>query len=307
MTTVAAPTSASVAMFLHAEDALFRRHGCEVTRRDLDLPALGIRVRVLESGDGPALLFLPGLGAPAAVWAPLMAALGGFRCMAIDRPGCGLSDPMPVGGADLRHWSVRLVSAVVQALDLTSVCLVGNSIGGTTALWHAIDNPGRVDRIVTIGAPPFVLDSEAPLSMRLLSVPLITRRALARSSPAEVEATFVRMGHPVGTLSPEFLELAGAVRRLPGYVDGFIGILHSATGLLGRRVAAPAEELARIRGPLLMVWGANDTHGPIATGRRMVGVMPDARLEVRGLGHLPWLDDAAGCAGVIRGFLTGMS
>jgi pimeloyl-ACP methyl ester carboxylesterase len=91
---------------------------------------------------------------------------------------------------------------------------------------------------------------------------------------------------------------------LPHYEDGFLGLLRAATGLLGRRVALPEAELSKIATPTLLIWGSNDSHGPVETGRRMVRVMPDARLEIRGVGHLPWLDDPDGCAELINDFLA---
>jgi hypothetical protein len=36
----------------------------------------------------------------------------------------------------------------------------------------------------------------------------------------------------------------------------------------------------------------------------MVSTMPDARLEVRGAGHLPWLDAPEECASVVGDFLS---
>ena len=38
--------------------------------------------------------------------------------------------------------------------------------------------------------------------------------------------------------------------------------------------------------PTLLIWGSHDKHGPVATGRRMVATMPDARLEILGTGDL---------------------
>jgi hypothetical protein len=52
-------------------------------------------------------------------------------------------------------------------------------------------------------------------------------------------------------LSIEMRDLLVAARALPGYADGFVGVLHNATGLLGRRVAAPADELVASSAPAL--------------------------------------------------------
>lgn len=302
-TTAATSVDAAVARFRKAEVALFRTHKLTVSQSHLDLDAPRLRVRILETGQGPPVILLPGLGAVAAAWAPLLARLHGMRLIALDRPGCGLSDSLDLRGTDLRRFSVSLVASLARTLRLEKVSIIGNSIGGTTGLWFATEHAPRVDRLVLLGAPPFVLDAQAPFSMRLMSLSFVARRALSRSTPAASDELFVRMGHPPGTVSGELLELVMASRHLPGYTDGFIRLLQGATGLGGRRVAAPARELAKLDCPTLLIWGRNDTHGPVRTGERLARTLRHAKLELVGSGHLPWLDDPDVCGRLTQDFL----
>jgi pimeloyl-ACP methyl ester carboxylesterase len=53
------------------------------------------------------------------------------------------------------------------------------------------------------------------------------------------------------------------------------------------------------------LWGTNDPFGAVDAGRSAAAIMPSARLEVVGIGHLPWWDDAEACAGQIRQFMIG--
>src|SRR4051794_19776444 len=71
------PERDPVMAFRLAEDAAFARHGVTVAEHSLDLG--GRTVRVLESGDGPPIVLVPGDGAVAGAWAPLMAELPGHR------------------------------------------------------------------------------------------------------------------------------------------------------------------------------------------------------------------------------------
>ena len=302
-TSAAASADAWVARFRKAEETLFRNHNLTVLESYLDLDAPRLRVRILETGEGPPVILLPGLGAVAATWAPLLARLQGMRLIALDRPGCGLSDSLDLTGTDLRRFSVGIVASVARALRLERVSIIGNSIGGTTGLWFATEHANRVDRLVLLGVPPFVMDAQAPLSMRLMSISFVARRALSRSTPAAADELFVRMGHPHGMVRGDLLELFLASRHLPGYTDGFIRLIQGATGLGGRRVAAPARELATLDCPTLLIWGRNDTHGPFSRGERLTRTLPHARLELVGSGHLPWLDEPDECARLTQDFL----
>ena len=56
----------------------------------------------------------------------------------------------------------------------------------------------------------------------------------------------------------------------------------------------PDEILAAVTTPTLFLWGEDDTFGGRDVAEHVVGLMPDARLEMRpDSGHLPWLDDPA--------------
>lgn len=298
------PTATASSRFVDAERAVLERFAVTAEERYLDLSEPRLRVRVLESGDGPPVLLLHGVGSVAAFWAPLLGRLQGLHAIAVERPGCGLSDGVDFRQLSLRPWSVQLIAALVAALGYRRVSIIGNSIGGTMALWFAIERPDLVDRLVLIGAPPFVLDSQAPLGMRIISIPFVTHRIVAANKPADIERSFRRMGHPSGALGPELVELGMRSRELPAYEHGFGGLLRSATGVIGRKVAATSQELAQLRAPTMLIWGAGDAHGPVATGRRMVSTIPDARLEVCGTGHLPWLDEPERCAALASDFLS---
>jgi pimeloyl-ACP methyl ester carboxylesterase len=46
-------------------------------------------------GEGLPVLFLHGVNTCGTIWAPLAGRLAGVACLLVDRPGCGLSDPLP--------------------------------------------------------------------------------------------------------------------------------------------------------------------------------------------------------------------
>ena len=61
------------------------------------LPVDGTRIRYLDTGHGPPVVFLHGLGASMYAWRKNLAAVAaaGFRVIAFDNRGFGLSDKPP--------------------------------------------------------------------------------------------------------------------------------------------------------------------------------------------------------------------
>ena len=112
----------------------------------------GEMVRVQETGDGPPVLLIHGAANAGTSWMSLMAKLPDFRCFALDRPGCGLSDPIvdgPLRDIDaIESYADRLLTDTLDALELPSAAVLATSYGGYFAVRGAAANPTRVDRIV---------------------------------------------------------------------------------------------------------------------------------------------------------------
>ena len=110
------------------------------------VPTSRLTVNVLSvagRGDGPAVLFVHGNVSSSLFWPPLMLALPEeYRPLAIDLRGFGDTDPEPVDATrGLRDYADDL-AAVIDALGLESVHLIGWSMGGGVVLQYLADRPG---------------------------------------------------------------------------------------------------------------------------------------------------------------------
>src|ERR1700751_2764887 len=136
-----------------AERNLFAAVGADVDEFFLDLARTGLRVRVLSHGRGPTVVLLHGVSESAAIWAPLFTKLGHFRLLAVDLPGHGLSDPVTFRRGQVRERARQVTDDILDALGLDDVPVIGHSLGGMFALWHAAGGPGRISAVVAIGEP----------------------------------------------------------------------------------------------------------------------------------------------------------
>jgi pimeloyl-ACP methyl ester carboxylesterase len=289
---------------------VWERYGVDATTRYVELREPALRVRVLECGDGRPLLFVPGDGAIAAAWAPLLLELSGRRAVVLDRPGFGLSDRFDYRGADLRRHSVDLLCALLDALELDTVTILGSSGGGQWSLWLALDAPQRVHALAPLGMPAVCLPGFRPRAgMRLTSAPGLGPLLFALPSP-NPKTTGKMLAKADARLPdhPEIVEAYHAAMRLPEYGRSAAAIFRASMRLGGKArptMVLSDTELARITQPVLFVWGDQEPFGDSGVARRAASRMPDARVEiVHDAWHHPWLADAPRVANLLRGFLA---
>src|SRR3982750_4648067 len=103
-----------------------------------------------ETGAGPALVCLHGIGAASAGWILQLETLKGYRLIAWDAPGYGESDFLPVERPRPADYAQAL-RGVLERLLLKAVVRVANSLGCLMASAYAAAHPERVRSIVLLG------------------------------------------------------------------------------------------------------------------------------------------------------------
>lgn len=291
-----------------AEAEWWAAAGAAPTERFVRLPRHGVSVRVLEAGDGPPVLFVHGGPNAGSTWASLVARLTGFRCLVVDRPGTGLSDPFPIRRATAGAHFETLAVDVLDALDIERADLVGSSAGSDFALLAGAHHPDRVGRTVHFGCPGFTPGVRISLAWRVFSMPVLWRVAAASPVSAKgIRGTMSQLGHDdslaAGRIPEAFVDWSVALlremRTMHNEMESSAAIL-TVRGVAPELVLTP-QELATITSPTLFAWGDRDVFGGPELGRRMAALMPDAVVEVMpGAGHLAWLDDIDGAAELVR-------
>lgn len=115
------------------------------------LPHLTLGAQVWGSASAPPLLALHGWldnAGSFARLAPLLATH--FRVIALDLPGHGHSDHLPVGASYHYLEYVKTVIAAAAALELRRYTLLGHSLGAGIASLVAAASPGCIERLLLI-------------------------------------------------------------------------------------------------------------------------------------------------------------
>ena len=130
--------------------------------------------------NAPTVLLLHGLGSRSLDWQPQIDALArDYRIIAPDFPGHGNSQALsqPVSMYEL----AASVAALMQQLSITSVHIVGLSLGGMVAFQLAVSYPELVNTMVIINSAP----GPGKLNALQLRMKILTRKALVKLFPLE--------------------------------------------------------------------------------------------------------------------------
>ena len=285
------------------ESDLFASVGAEVEERFLDLARTG--VRVLSHGSGPPVGLLHGASLSAAVWAPLFAELQGFRLLAVDLPGHGLSDPVRYRRGRVREHAYRLIDDILDALGLDHVPVIGHSLGGMFARWHAAAGGDRISALIAFGVPAVALPGVrvrmplSPLTVRGLGI------AILRSpSPRSIYRRLLAQGLGRGEvkLAPDSLiEALRVSSRRPENARTVASLMHAIDRFRRPRAESVLTdaELAAIRVPTLFILGSNDPYLSPQDARRSIDRIPTATVHEMPASHGPRLVDPARVAGLI--------
>ncbi len=235
-----------------------------------------------EAGAGPAVVLLHGGGPGASGLSnysrnvePLARR---FRVIVSDLPGYGRSTKR-IDQSDPFGDLAAAVGGLLDALDIGSAHLIGNSYGGAAALRLAMDRPEKVGKLILMG-PGGVGTTRALPTKGLQS--LLSYYGGDGPSRAKL-AEFVReyLVYDAGAVTDEIIDgryrasldpevVADPPLRRPSGP--------SALRTLWRMDFTRDSRLSRVRNRTLVIWGAEDKVNRPSGGRMLAETMPNCDL-----------------------------
>jgi pimeloyl-ACP methyl ester carboxylesterase len=252
------------------------------------------RCRFFTWGEGPPLLFIPGLSSDARSFALVMVHLARhFRCIGYDLP-TGQGDSAALD-AMTHDDLVADAFALLDHLNVRQSYVFGFSFGSTIALAALQAHPERLPRAVLQSG--FARRRLAPAEVLLARLARHWQRRL-RQVPGR--AALLRLGHagPFAGLPPElwrfFVERSGATP---------IAAVCQRALLVHRLDLRPLLE--QVPQPVLLVSGDGDPVVDAACLEALQRGLPNAgHIELTGCGHYALYSHSAPLAEAMRRFLT---
>ncbi len=250
----------------------------------------GIRTRYWETGEGPPLLLVHGLGASVEIWERNVEALAEARHVyALDLIGYGYTEK-PKMDYTLAAF-VSFVTAFMDGMELPQAALLGHSLGAAIVLRLVIEHPERVDRLIVVDGAG--LGESVSLSLRLLTLPLVGELLLKPRREKTAQALRALYYDP-DLITEEMIEHNYEMITMPGAQRAYLSTVRNLATPFGARNEvrdAVTKRLDEIKAPVLLVWGADDKLVPIDDAVDARARLPNAQLVVlEASGHNPMVE-----------------
>jgi pimeloyl-ACP methyl ester carboxylesterase len=232
---------------------------------------------------GAPVVLVHGLGGCAANWvdvAPLLAR--SRRVLVPELPGHGRSAPL-AAVPNLAVFADR-IEALAQREGMAPAAYVGHSLGAVVALRLALRRPEAVSALVLAAAAGISSTSRrAKWGLRILGI-IGPRRLVAPWADSVAESAFLRylVFGRWGASDPLILSRAA----VDGFLEGTRLTTDSVSAARAVVVDDVRQDVAQLRCPTLVLWGARDNQLPVADAFEFARRL-DAPLRVIGdCGHL---------------------
>jgi 4,5:9,10-diseco-3-hydroxy-5,9,17-trioxoandrosta-1(10),2-diene-4-oate hydrolase len=272
---------------------------------EIDLAYYEADGRAAEKSERLPLVMLHGGGPGASSWSNFGPALPGFaeefRTILVDQPGFGASDKPPVVGNYYRFAS-DAVLALLDELGIERVHLLGNSLGGGTAMRLALSHPDRVGRLIMMGP--------GGLSLNLFHADPTegVQRLMdfgANPSRETLRAFISTMVVDQSLVTDELVEARFADATAPGAQDAMRSMGMSFWNPETAEDGMLWREAHRLRKHTLLTWGREDRVNPLDGAMAALKLIPKAQLHVfPNCGHWAQIEAAEEFREVATAFLA---
>lgn len=260
---------------------------------------MGFRVDYVETGEGPAILYVPGSFSTPAAWRGVQAHLPGYRHAAIALCGYGATEDPRDPAAPGLDEQIDAVAEGARRLG-APFHLVGHSFGGTVALVAVLRGAVAPLSLATFEANPFMLLADGPRATLVDETQAMSRDFEAAHLAGDPEAA----GRII-----DFWGGPGAWAAMPEAARAYCRATCWANVLDWRSAhALPARptDLASVTIPVLLVRGEHANPVMRALTDVLGAALPHARTEViAGASHFPITTHADRSAALLRAFLGG--
>jgi pimeloyl-ACP methyl ester carboxylesterase len=251
---------------------------------DLD----GHLTHYVEKGEGEPVILIHGFNYDCNIWAENMDALAeGFKVYAIDLWGFGYStrEPLDYG---YQLYADQILD-FMDGLDIQNASLVGQSMGGGTAILFCTQHRDRVNKLLLVD--PAGMPNPMPLVGKVFKLPKVGEFFMRLKTDTVRKKNLADLWiHNKDLITRDYFDNITRFQKVEGSNSAILAVLRKD---FFDKLSDEIHNLAQVDVPILIVWGRQDEAIPLSKGEEMHNICKGSCLEIiDNAGHVPNYEQA---------------
>ena len=263
-----------------------------------------LKLHYNDVGQGEqVVVMLHGSGPGASGWAnfhrniePLVNA--GYRVILLDCPGWSKSDSILSTGSR-SDLNARCLKAVLDQLNIAKVHIIGNSMGGHSAVGFALANPEMVGKLILMGGGTGGASNFVPMPTEGIKLIGALYRDPTVENLKRMMNVFV---YDASSLTEDLYQqrLTNILARRD-HLENFVKSLQ----VNPKQFSDYSARLPEIKAKTLVIWGRDDRFVPLDIGLRVIWGIPNAEMHIfNQCGHWAQWEHAETFNQMVKDFLA---
>lgn len=264
------------------------------------------KIRYWKEGNNKnTIILIHGLGSMIESWQENISFLSKTHTVyAIDLLGFGLS------AKPNYNYTIPLLSQFLNSFcehfSIETTILIGNSMGGSIALYFADMYPDKSEKIILISTAG--LSKKIPLGLRLLTIPTLGE-FLNKPSKFASKKMLETVYYNKQFINSDFINFSYEIAKQEGATHSFLSILRSMSDYKGTKLNffnQIKSILSSSNIPTLVIWGENDKVLPLKHSSGLLKKFPMITTHIiKKCGHLPHMEYPEKFHNIIVDFIQG--
>jgi pimeloyl-ACP methyl ester carboxylesterase len=246
-------------------------------------------IHYVDEGEGTPIIMIHGFGGSHRNFYKVAQILKkDFRVIRVDLPGFGLSD-FPASEANnkdlIKLYREYMSFMLNDALQLDSVYLIGNSLGGWMAWETTVDNPDKVKKLTLVCSAGYEMDKVSNNAAALLKNSFVQLLFLRGMPLSFSEDGAKKCYYDHSKINTKEVENNNALWNREGNIE-------AAFRMAGSGQYPDTTRIEKIQCPTLIVWGKEDEIIPAEHANKFKGAIKNSTLVMyNNCGHVPMIEN----------------
>lgn len=243
-------------------------------------PLKDFNIHYNDAGSGEVVAMLHGSGPGASGWSNFHRNVdafvqAGYRVLLIDSPGWSQSDPIVVEQGPRIVYNAAAIKGVLDALKIDKAHLIGNSMGGTTALQFALSYPERLGKMIVMGGGGVGPSLFVPMPPEGIKLIFQLYKQPTFENLKKMLNVFV---FDPSALTDDLIQ--GRLKSMMEREDHLRNFVQTAETNPHHLFVDFTSRLKEVKAATLITWGRDDRFVPLDNGLKMIWALQDAELHV---------------------------